>query len=135
MGESDTFSTSALPIWQRIGKLSRSIDKGDASVGLPPYNGGLFSAEKTPMLDRIRIPDAVMALAIDALSFERNGMLRRYINYRDLSVQQLGSIYERLLEHELTVEDGTLSVRRNAFARKNSGSYYTPNALVSLILD
>ncbi len=135
MGEGDAFSTSASAIWHRIGDLSRMIDKGDASVGLPPYNGGLFSAEKTPLLDRIRIPDAVMALTIDALSFERTGMLRRYINYRDLSVQQLGSIYERLLEHELTVEDGVLNVRPNAFARKNSGSYYTPDALVGLILD
>ena len=135
MGEGDAFSISASPIWHRIGDLSRSIDKGDASVGLPPYNGGLFSAEKTPLLDRIRIPDAVMALTLDALSFERTGMLRRYINYRDLSVQQLGSIYERLLEHELTVEAGTISVRPNAFARKNSGSYYTPDALVGLILD
>ncbi|MET3828496.1 hypothetical protein ABIC16_004251 [Sphingomonas sp. PvP055] len=51
-----------------------------------------------------------------------------YINYRDLSVQQLCSIYERLLKHELTVEDGTLSVSPNAFACNNSGSYYTPNA-------
>ena len=134
MGEGDAFSASASPIWNRIGDLSRMIDKGDTSVGLPPYNGGLFSAEKTLLLDRIRIPDAVMALAIDALSFERTGMLRRYINYRDLSVQQLGSIYERLLEHELTVEDGTLIVRPNAFARKNSGSYYTPDSLVGLIL-
>lgn len=135
MGEGDAFSASASPIWNRIGDLSRMIDKGDASVGLPPYNGGLFSADKTPLLDRIRIPDAVMALTIDALSFERTGMLRRYINYRDLSVQQLGSIYERLLEHELTIEDGALIVRPNAFARKNSGSYYTPDALVGLILD
>ena len=135
MDEGDAFSVSASPIWYRVTDLSRSLDKGDASVGLPPYNGGLFSAEKTPLLDRIRIPDAVMALAIDALSFERTGMLRRYINYRDLSVQQLGSIYERLLEHELIVEDGALSIRPNAFARKNSGSYYTPDALVGLILD
>ena len=135
MGDGDAFSASASPIWNRIGDLSRMIDKGDASVGLPPYNGGLFSAEKTPLLERIRIPDAVMALTIDALSFERAGTLRRYINYRDLSVQQLGSIYERLLEHELTSENGTLAVRPNAFARKNSGSYYTPDALVGLILD
>lgn len=135
MTEGDAFSASASPIWNRIGDLSRMIDKGDPSVGLPPYNGGLFATENTSLLDRIRIPDAVMALAIDALSFERTGVLRRYINYRDLSVQQLGSIYERLLEHELTIEDGALVVRPNAFARKNSGSYYTPDALVGLILD
>ena len=135
MDEGDAFSSSASPSWNRISDLFRMIDKGDASVGLPPYNGGLFSAERTPLLDCIRIPDTVMAITIDALSFERTGMLRRYINYRDLSVQQLGSIYERLLEHGLTVEDGVLSVRPNTFARKNSGSYYTPDALVGLILD
>jgi hypothetical protein len=32
-----------------------------------------------------------MANVIDALSFERTGDGRKYINYRDLSVQQLGS--------------------------------------------
>lgn len=53
------------------------------------------------------------------------------LHYRPL----LDDGLERLLEHELTVEDGTLSVSPNAFACDNSGSYYTPNALVGLILD
>lgn len=43
-----------------------------------------------------------MATVIDALSYEQTPKGRKYINYRDLSVQQLGSIYERLLEHEVT---------------------------------
>ena len=66
-----------------------------------PYNGGLFDRDHTPLLSRVRLGDAVMADVIDALSFERNGPTRRYINYRDLGVQQLGSIYERLLEREV----------------------------------
>lgn len=135
MDEGDAFSTSAGRYWGQVADLSRMIDKGDPSVGLPPYNGGLFAAEGTPLLDRIRIPDSVMATTLDLLSFERTGGRRRYINYRDLSVQQLGSIYERLLEHELTRDGDTLIVRPNAFARKNSGSYYTPDALVGLIID
>lgn len=135
MDEGDAFSTSAGRYWAQVADLSRMIDKGDPSVGLPPYNGGLFAAEGTPLLDRIRIPDSVMATTLDLLSFERTGGRRRYINYRDLSVQQLGSIYERLLEHELTRDGDTLIVRPNAFARKNSGSYYTPDTLVGLIID
>jgi hypothetical protein len=136
VSEGDVFSTSATAIWSRISDLSRMIDKGDPSVGLPPYNGGLFASEATPLLDTIRIGDATMAMALDALSFERSTGLRRYINYRDLSVQQLGSIYERLLEFEIVQsEDGGLSVRPNLFARKNTGSYYTPDELVGLILD
>jgi len=132
----DAFSASAGKIWAHVSDLARIIDKGDASVGIPPYNGGLFGGDGTPLLDSIRIPDSVMALALDALSYERSSGQRRYINYRDLSVQQLGSIYERLLEFELVRDErGALTVRPNLFARKNSGSYYTPDELVGLILD
>ncbi len=132
----DAFSTSAARIWSHVSDLSRIIDKGDASVGIPPYNGGLFAIAGTPLLTSARVPDSVMAPALDALSYERSSGERRYINYRDLSVQQLGSIYERLLEFEIVRDDaGALAVRPNLFARKKSGSYYTPDELVGLILD
>ena len=57
------------------------------SIGLPPYNGGLFDQARTPLLGQIRLDDAVMATVIDALSFEQTPDGRRYINYRDLGVQ------------------------------------------------
>ena len=136
VSEGDALSSSAARIWSHISDLSRIIDKGDASVGIPPYNGGLFASDGASLLDAVRIPDSVMAPALDALSYERSSGERRYINYRDLSVQQLGSIYERLLEFEICRgDDGALEVRPNLFARKNSGSYYTPDELVGLILD
>jgi hypothetical protein len=132
----DPFSTSAARVWSHISDLSRIIDKGDSSVGIPPYNGGLFATASTPLLTNARVPDSVMAPALDALSYERSSGERRYINYRDLSVQQLGSIYERLLEFELVRDPaGSLVVRPNLFARKNTGSYYTPDELVGFILD
>ncbi|HEV2301616.1 MAG TPA: hypothetical protein VGR91_08620 [Stellaceae bacterium] len=130
----DTFSDTAARYWSALDDLCRAIDRGDRSIGLPPYNGGLFDGERTPLLDTIRLGDAVMARVIDALSFERTDAGRKYINYRDLSVQQLGSIYERLLEHEIVREAGEIIVRPNVFARKGSGSYYTPEDLVGLII-
>lgn len=134
--DGDPFSASAARIWSHVSDLSRIIDRGDSSVGIPPYNGGLFAAGVTPLLNNARIPDSVMALALDALSYERASGERHYINYRDLSVQQLGSIYERLLEFEIVRDAaGELTIRPNLFARKNTGSYYTPDELVGLILD
>ena len=132
--QGDVFSASAARYWSAFDDLCRAIDAGDASIGLPPYNGGLFDRDRTPLLSRVRLGDTVMADVIDALSFERNGRRRRYINYRDLGVQQLGSIYERLLEREVVREDGNIVVRPNVFARKDSGSYYTPDDLVDLIV-
>ncbi len=132
--QNDIFSATAARYWSALDDLCRAIDGGDPSIGLPPYNGGLFERERTPLLARIRLGDQVMADVIDDLSFEKTDGERRYINYRDLGVQQLGSIYERLLEHDVTVEDGELTVRPNIFARKASGSYYTPDGLVGLII-
>ena len=131
----DTFSESAARYWSAIGDLCRAIDKGDPSIGLPPYNGGLFDERHTPLLERIRLGDAVISEVIDALSFEQTDDGRRYINYRDLGVQQLGSIYERLLEQEVVREGREVLVRPNISARKDSGSYYTPDDLVSLIVN
>ena len=53
-----------------------------------------------------------------------------------MSVQQLGSIYERLLEQEpVRGPDGQVRIRPNPYARKDSGSFYTPQDLVDLIVD
>lgn len=130
----DPLSDSAARYWSVLEDLCRAIDKGDRSIGLPPYNGGLFDPAKTPLLKQVRLGDSVMARVIDALSFEKTTENRKYINYRDLSVQQLGSIYERLLEHQVSHADGEILVRPNVFARKGSGSYYTPDDLVKLII-
>ena len=131
----DAFSETAARYWSAIDDLCRAVDAGDSSIGLPPYDSGLFDRESAPLLSRIRLGDRVMADVIDALSFETAQEGRRYINYRDLSVQQLGSIYERLLEHEIAREGDEVVVRPNVFARKGSGSYYTPDELVGLILE
>ena len=132
----DTFSTEAARYWSAIDDLCRAVDAGDASIGLPPYNGGLFDRATAPLLGRVRLGDAAMAEAVDALSFEPAPEGRRYVNYRDLGVRQLGSIYERLLEHELARgADGRISTRPDPFARRGSGSYYTPDELVALIVE
>lgn len=131
----DVFSETAARYWSAFDDLCRAIDIGDNSIGLPPYNGGLFDRQLTPLLGKVRLGDAVMADVIDALSFEQTERGRHYINYRDLGVQRLGSIYERLLEREIIRDGDKITVRLNIFARKDSGSYYTPDVLVGLVIE
>jgi hypothetical protein len=114
--------------------LWRQIDTGDDGIGLPPYNGGLFRAGRSPLLDRAEMPDAHFAALLDALSRDGTTADRRFINYRDLSVQHLGSVYERLLEYDLVEDAGRITTRPQTFARKTSGSYYTPEDLVLLVI-
>ena len=82
--------------------------------------------------------DATIAPILYDLSHSKEpaGSGRRFVNYRDMSVQQLGSIYERLLEREPVRDgDGKILIRPNPYARKDSGSFFTPQELVDLIVD
>lgn len=120
--------------WDSISALFKLLNKGDPSIGLPPYNGGLFDLQQYKLLNSIEIPDATLVWIIDALSTETTSESRKYINYRNLSVQHLGSIYEKLLEFEIRRHGTDISVVPNSFNRKVSGSYYTPDDLVKLVV-
>ena len=138
MMDGDVFSSAATHYYDRLMTLFRMIDQGDPSIGLPPYNGGLFGSAAAPLLEQARLPDAAVAPILYDLSHarEHGGSRRRFVNYRDMSVQQLGSIYERLLEREpVRGSDGKILIRPNPYARKDSGSFFTPQELVDLIVD
>ena len=132
----DQFSGTASTYYNHLTTLFQLIDQGDASIGLPPYNGGLFAKESVPILNEAHLPDTVVADIVYSLSHVNSPYGRRFVNYRDMSVQQLGSIYERLLEQEPgRNDDGEIVIRPNIYARKESGSYFTPQDLVDLIVD
>ena len=138
MRDGDVLSSSATDYYDRLMTLSRLVDQGDPSIGLPPYNGGLFGSAAAPLLEQVRLSDATIAPVLYDLSHakELRGSGRRFVNYRDMSVQQLGSIYERLLEREPVRDgDGKILIRPNPYARKDSGSFFTPQELVDLIVD
>ena len=132
-----TWSSRLTKYYDHVLSLCRLIDEGDDELGVPPYNGGLFADERAPLLNIIRLPDSEFAPAIFELSHLRDHDGRtQYISYRDLSVQQLGSIYEQLLEKEPVVShDGTIEIQFNPYVRKDSGSYYTPQELVDVVLE
>ena len=129
------FSSTVGNYWNRLTELFIMISNGDDAVGMPAYNGGLFERARAPLLARVHVADARLVPIIDELSRRTEDILRPPINYRDLSVSHLGGIYERLLEYSLADEGGTLIARPASFARKVSGSYYTHDDLVRLILD
>jgi len=130
---------SVVTYWPRLTTIFTAIANGDDDLGIPPYNGGLFDPAAAPILSRVQVPDAILAKVIFGLSHEpEDGSRRgpRYINYRDLSVQQLGAVYERILEYGLRAnEHDMVEIDADDEARHKSGSYYTPEELVALIIN
>lgn len=120
--------------WARIKDLFDAIAHGSPDLGLPQYNGGLFDDSRHPLLSRVTLFDPLLAEMLDDLSRADVEGHRRMINYRDLTVQQLGAIYERLLERDVVPEAAGVRVTANDTARHHTGSYFTTEKLVQLII-
>lgn len=120
--------------WGHLETLFDLVNEGDAAMGLPYYNGGLFDPERHPLLSRHKVPDAQLIPALDALSRVEMKDHRLRVDFRDLGVRQLGSLYEGLLEYRLRLEGGELTVAQDSLERRVTASYYTHETLVARLV-
>ncbi len=147
--------------------LFKVIDAGDAKLNVPTYNGGLFSQKnpKNDFLKKNRVPDPWLAEALDYLTrdIDKETGKPQFIDYSELEVRHLGSVYEGLLEFYLKIADddkaiikekgrevykvvsevkspkqivkkGELYLENDRHERKSTGSYYTPDYIVTYIV-
>lgn len=118
-----TLTHSDYGLYDRLVQLFHVIDRGNAALNVPPYDGGLFLSEPADddtskeatsawFLESTRLPDDNLALALDLLSRDadpKRGDLV-FIDYKSLGVRQLGSIYEGLLEFRLRIAPEKMAV-------------------------
>lgn len=115
--------------------LFHRIDRGDASLGIPRYDGGLFNpaTPENRFLEEHKLSDRVVTRAVDTLVRDAG----EPVDYAFISVRNLGAIYEGLLENRLRVLDaaaGRVELVDDRGERKASGSYYTPDYIVEYIV-
>ena len=126
--------------WEAAKIVFRALESSEKVLGLPAL-GGLFTRGGTPDLDEARLPNRAFLRAVFHLSWLIEDGRRVRVNWRDMATEELGSVYEGLLELvPVRKEDGRLFAFADAGeakgnARKTSGSYYTPDSLVQTLLD
>lgn len=123
--------------WEAMKVTLASLEHGEEMLGLPAL-GGLFSQSSTPHLNTATIPNRAFLAALFKLGFIERDRVTHRINWRDLKTEELGSVYEGLLEirPSLTASgEFQLGTGAKGNDRKTSGSYYTPDSLVECLLD
>ncbi|QCC51357.1 Eco57I restriction-modification methylase domain-containing protein [Halapricum salinum] len=163
----EAYSEYSTRIWGRLADLFDLIDNGEESLGIPPYNGGLFDQDEHAFLTDHEVSDRHLAEVIYKLSTVENDEGQDVLaDYADLDTRHLGSVYEGLLEHEFriapeqyaavaedgaqvwqpatevsvadaveTVPEGGLYVVNDEGERKATGAYYTPDYVVTYIVE
>lgn len=126
-------------LWHGLRVLWLAFGKPELSVllDLAPLNGELFAPQT---LDDCALTNRDLLGAFWHLAWYRESQSAtpRRVNYAALDVEELGSVYESLLEFHPTLED--LDTGKPRFAlifgsdRKTTGSYYTAPELVNQLV-
>lgn len=160
------FDEQATSIWAGLRQLFDAVATGNADWGVPPYDGLLFANEDGldgGLLARLELPNAVVGPALVALGWDDGpeGESGK-IDFGDLGVRHLGTVYEGLLSYEVAfatenlrvdrrtegepyvaagpgesvdVPAGAPHIRSPQGGRKATGSYYTPVFAVDRLVD
>jgi len=123
-------------VWPRLEQLFDTINRGNPPLSVATFNGGLFDPTRHEFLLRCKVGDSHLQRAIDKLA----RVERAFVDYRDLSVQHMGTIYEGLLEHRLRSlpvreDEWVITLVNDKGERKSTGSYYTPDDIVKYIVE
>ncbi|MDD5367872.1 MAG: hypothetical protein PHQ40_02205 [Anaerolineaceae bacterium] len=147
-------------LWERLKATFSMVEHGVPELDIFGYDGALFSTAKTPILtpatsrdsrsngegDEPCLRNDALLIAIRALTtVERDHVLQR-ISYADLSVEEMGSVYESLLDYTPRIASLPETVEGREIAagmffldprgkeRKTTGSYYTHPSLVNELI-
>jgi len=140
-------------IWNKLEGLFYVIARGNKTLGVPVYNGGLFADQPlngNVKLKDLKIGDQYLSESLDLLArrYDKITDRQNFIDYKDLDVRHLGSIYEGLLEFQprlaekniagdskrAPIRKGEVYLANDKGQRKSTGSYYTPDYVVKHIV-
>ncbi|MGC4856678.1 Eco57I restriction-modification methylase domain-containing protein [Micromonospora sp. DT4] len=113
---------------------------GRPEIGLPGLGGIFDDREPDAPLRGLSLANEHLLTAVRQLCQVRDTSSRRWrsIDYRHLDAEELGSIYESLLElvpRHSAVDRTFELVELAGNTRKTTGSYYTPSSLIECLLD
>lgn len=133
------------PVWENFRGLFRSVDKGNAGLKIPAYNGGLFAHDEG--LDSLQVPDEVCGYFRDLADYDFRPA--RAVADADeakeispvIDVDILGHIFEQSITDleriRQDIESGVLpTTEKNAKTRrKKEGAFYTPAFITRYIVE
>ena len=119
----------------------RALATGEDALALPAL-GGLFSIDELPHLGSAHLRNSAFMEAVYRLSWLSDQSSIVPVNWRAMQTEELGSVYETLLELQPQLADNGRTLifatdisEKKGNQRKTTGSYYTPDSLVQSLLD
>ena len=145
--ESRILKESHFDLWYGLKATFTLVREGSDKLRVFGYNGELFEDTDLEIISSLRCRNDILLRVIKYLTCYQKGKILQRINFLDIGVEEIGSIYEslldftpRVLKSAETIENrecskGQFILDPLGASRKTTGSYYTDHHLIDELID
>lgn len=125
-------------LWRRIWTTFRLMAEGNAFLGVNAFNGSLFHDENLPLITEygLHLSNDIVLRVVRLLTTTVLDTVRIKIDFKLIEEEEIGSVYESLLDYRPVYhkDAGTFELIPISTERKTTASYYTPKALIDILI-
>ncbi len=123
-------------LWNKMLITFNLVRDGNSLLGVNSYNGSLFKEDNLRIIlkNGMKISNDIVLKVIRLLTTSANHKVRQRINFLEVSEEEIGAIYESLLDFKPYISSTSQFQLIEGTERKSTGSYYTPKALIDILI-
>ncbi len=123
-------------LWNKMLLTFNLVRDGNSLLGVNSYNGSLFKEDNLRIIlkNGMKISNDIVLKVIRLLTTSANHKVRQRINFLEVSEEEIGAIYESLLDFKPYISSTSQFQLIEGTERKSTGSYYTPKALIDILI-
>ncbi|MHA1684753.1 MAG: Eco57I restriction-modification methylase domain-containing protein [Promethearchaeota archaeon] len=137
MAEKPLKKDPSCDLWKRMFLTFKLVKDGNPFLEIPCYDGRLFDDEIIPIIktNELMLSNELLLKVIKLLTTTAEKNIRQRINFLEISEEEIGAIYESLLDFKPFVsESSQFQLIYTTTDRKSTGSYYTPKELIDILI-
>ncbi|MBD3213551.1 MAG: N-6 DNA methylase, partial [Candidatus Lokiarchaeota archaeon] len=123
-------------LWNKLFLTCKLVGKGSEFLGINSYDGALFDDKNLSIIkeNNLKISNDTLLKVVRLLTTTESNNIRQRINFLEIREEEIGAIYESLLDYKPFIDENSQFQLIEGTERKSTGSYYTPKELIDILI-
>ncbi|MHA1338827.1 MAG: Eco57I restriction-modification methylase domain-containing protein [Promethearchaeota archaeon] len=125
-----------IDLWEKIFITFELVQNGNDLLDINAFNGSLFDNQNLPIIfgNKLKLSNEILLKIIRELTTTTIDNIRQRINFLEIQEEEIGAIYESLLDFKPVINDQLRFYLAAGTERKSTGTYYTPKELIDILI-
>ncbi len=123
--------------WENFLTILNLLETGNAFFKVNGFGDFFSISENLPLINKydLKVSNSAFLRVLNRMTTFKHEGIYQPVDYINLAEEEIGGIYEILLENKPSIRNEIFQFDHDMLDRKSSGSYYTAKALIEIMIE